>query len=88
MKYSILGQTGVRVSQIALGTATFGVAPRAEGADRIVGAALDLGLNFVDTADVYGNMPVFDRPGALPAVDREPASRSLGVPSVDVAARW
>lgn len=46
MKYSILGQAGVRVSQIALGTAAFGVAPRAEGAGRIVGAALDLGLNF------------------------------------------
>lgn len=51
MKYSLLGQTGVRVSRIALGTATFGVAPAAEDADRIVGAALDLGINFVDTAD-------------------------------------
>lgn len=59
MKYSLLGQTGVRVSQIALGTATFGVAPSAEDADRVVGAALDLDINFVDTADVYGNMPVF-----------------------------
>ncbi|WP_432194252.1 aldo/keto reductase [Streptomyces sp. bgisy027] len=78
MKYSPLGQTGVRVSQIALGTATFGVAPTAEDADRIVGTALDLGINFIDTADVYGNMPVFDRPGAIPAVDREPAEQILG----------
>ena len=78
MRYSFLGQTGVRVSQIALGTATLGVAPGAEDADRIVGAALDLGVNFVDTADVYGNMPVFDRPGALPATDREPAEQILG----------
>lgn len=68
MKYSHLGQTGVRVSQIALGTTTFGVAPPAEDANRVVGAALGLGINFVDTADVYGNMPVFDRPGARPAV--------------------
>lgn len=77
MKYSLLGHTGVRVSQIALGTATFGVAPSAEDADRVVRTALDLGINFVDTADVYGNMPVFDRPGALSAADREPAEQIL-----------
>ncbi|GGJ14142.1 aldo/keto reductase [Paenarthrobacter histidinolovorans] len=78
MKYSLLGQTGVRVSKIALGTATFGVAPGAEDAERVVGAALELGINFVDTADVYGNMPVFDRPGAKPAAEREPAEQILG----------
>jgi aryl-alcohol dehydrogenase-like predicted oxidoreductase len=78
MKYSLLGQTGVRVSRIALGTATFGVAPSADDADRVVGAALDLGINFVDTADVHGNMPVFDRPGAKPAAEREPAEQILG----------
>jgi aryl-alcohol dehydrogenase-like predicted oxidoreductase len=55
MKYSVLGRTGVRVSRICLGTATFGVAPTAQDAERLVGTALDLGINFVDTADVYGN---------------------------------
>jgi 1-deoxyxylulose-5-phosphate synthase len=49
-----------------------------QDADRIVGTALDLGINFVDTADVYGNMPVFDRPGAPAAADREPAEQILG----------
>ena len=78
MKYSVLGTTGVKVSRICLGTATFGVAPTAQDADRVVGAALDLGINFVDTADVYGNMPVFDRPGAPAAADREPAEQILG----------
>jgi aryl-alcohol dehydrogenase-like predicted oxidoreductase len=78
MQYSILGSTGIRVSQIALGTATFGVAPTAEHTDRLVGEALDLGINFVDTADVYGNMPVFDRPGAPAAADREPAEQLIG----------
>jgi 1-deoxyxylulose-5-phosphate synthase len=78
MQYSILGPTGVRVSQICLGTATFGVAPTAKDTDRLVGEALDLGINFVDTADVYGNMPVFDRPGAPAAADREPAEQLLG----------
>ncbi len=78
MQYSLLGPTGVRVSRICLGTATFGVAPSAQDADRVVGAALDLGINFFDTADVYGNMPVFDRPGAPAAADREPAEELLG----------
>nr|WP_300149890.1 aldo/keto reductase [Propionicimonas sp.] len=78
MKYSVLGPTGIRVSRIALGTATFGVAPTAEHTDRLVGEALDLGINFVDTADVYGNMPVFDRPGAPKAADRAPAEQLLG----------
>jgi 1-deoxyxylulose-5-phosphate synthase len=78
MQYSILGSTGISVSRIALGTATFGVAPTAEHTDRLVGEALDLGINFVDTADVYGNMPVFDRPGAPAAADREPAEQLIG----------
>src|SRR5215208_4352858 len=78
MQYSVLGTTGVKVSRICLGTATFGVAPTAQDADRLVGEALDLGINFVDTADVYGNMPVFDRPGAPAAADREPAEQLIG----------
>jgi aryl-alcohol dehydrogenase-like predicted oxidoreductase len=78
MQYAILGSTGIKVSRIALGTATFGVAPTAEHTDRLVGEALDLGINFIDTADVYGNMPVFDRPGAPAAADREPAEQLIG----------
>src|SRR3954453_17822664 len=78
MKYSILGATGVKVSRICLGTATFGVAPTAHDADLVVGAAIDVGINFVDTAEPHGNMPVFDRPGAPAAADREPAEQILG----------
>src|SRR5437763_243795 len=78
MQYSVLGTTGVKVSRICLGTATFGVTPTAQDADRVVGAAIDVGINFVDTADVYGNMPVFDRPGAPAAADREPAEQIVG----------
>jgi 1-deoxyxylulose-5-phosphate synthase len=78
MRYSVLGTTGVQVSRICLGTATFGVTPSAHDADRVVGAAVEVGINFVDTADVYGNMPVFDRPGAPAAADREPAEQILG----------
>src|SRR5215204_7135367 len=77
MQYSTLGPTGVKVSKICLGTATFGVAPSARDANRVVGAALDVGVNFIDTADVYGILPVFDRPGAPPATEREPAEQIL-----------
>jgi len=78
VQYSLLGPTGVKVSKICLGTATFGVAPTAHDVDRVVGAALDLGVNFFDTADSYGILSVFDRPGAPPAAEREPAELLLG----------
>jgi 1-deoxyxylulose-5-phosphate synthase len=67
MDYAVLGPTSVRVSKICLGTATFGVAPNAQDAERVVHAALDLGITFFDTANVYGASPTFDRPGVPPA---------------------
>lgn len=78
MKYSVLGSTGVKVSTICLGTATFGVAPTAADADGVVGAALEAGINFFDTANVYGWSPTFDRPGAPASAEREPAEQILG----------
>jgi aryl-alcohol dehydrogenase-like predicted oxidoreductase len=69
---------GRLVSRICVCTATFGVAPSERDADRVVHAALDLGINFVDTADMYGILSTFDRPGAPPAAEREPAERILG----------
>ena len=78
MHYSLLGPTGVKVSKICLGTATFGVAPNAQEAERVVHAALDLGINFFDTANVYGATSTFDRPGVPPAAEREPAEQILG----------
>lgn len=65
MKYRLLGRTGVWVSEISLGAMTFGGKEhpvyRTHGAlgqeevDRIVGTALDAGINFIDTADVYAD---------------------------------
>lgn len=54
MEYRHLGRTGVRVSRLCLGTMNFG--PRTEEADsfRIMDQALDSGINFLDTANVYG----------------------------------
>ncbi|TDO51647.1 aryl-alcohol dehydrogenase-like predicted oxidoreductase [Kribbella sp. VKM Ac-2527] len=78
MEYALLGPTGVEVSKICLGTATFGVSPDERDAERVVHAALDLGINFFDTANVYGTLSVFDQPGAPPSAEREPAEQILG----------
>jgi aryl-alcohol dehydrogenase-like predicted oxidoreductase len=51
--YRLLGRTGVRVSPLCLGTLNFG-GPTSDGdAARIIDAALDAGINLVDTADSY-----------------------------------
>lgn len=78
MKYNQLGRSGVEVSAIALGTATFGVAPLAEDAEVIIGRAFDLGINMIDTANSYGNQSRFDRPGAPPSDQRASAEEIIG----------
>jgi aryl-alcohol dehydrogenase-like predicted oxidoreductase len=62
MRHHPLGQTGLFVSELCLGTMTFGKSdgiwaalgalPQAD-AERLIGQALDAGVNFIDTADVY-----------------------------------
>jgi aryl-alcohol dehydrogenase-like predicted oxidoreductase len=53
MTYRLLGRTGVRVSPVCLGTLNFGGPTSDEDAGRIVDAALDAGINFIDTANTY-----------------------------------
>ncbi|MFE3518273.1 aldo/keto reductase [Streptomyces sp. NPDC059166] len=55
MQYRPLGRTGVQVSPLALGAMMFGPWGNEDEADsvRIIHRALDAGVNFVDTADVY-----------------------------------
>jgi aryl-alcohol dehydrogenase-like predicted oxidoreductase len=61
MRYQLLGNTGLYVSELCLGTMTFGgrgfweVVGKlgSKEVEKIVGTALDAGVNFVDTADVY-----------------------------------
>ncbi len=55
MDYRTLGHTGMQVSPLCLGTMMFGAWGNADHDDaiRIVHRALDAGINFVDTADVY-----------------------------------
>jgi aryl-alcohol dehydrogenase-like predicted oxidoreductase len=55
MDYRTLGHTGVQVSPLCLGAMMFGAWGNTDHEDsiRIIHAALDAGINFVDTADVY-----------------------------------
>src|SRR4051794_19731970 len=55
MQLRSLGSTGVQVSPLCLGTMMFGAWGNTDHDDciRIIHAALDAGINFVDTADVY-----------------------------------
>jgi aryl-alcohol dehydrogenase-like predicted oxidoreductase len=81
MRYATLGRTGLFVSELCLGTMTFGAT---EGrwammgqldqpdADAIVKAAFDAGINFIDTANVYSEGTSEERVGA--------AIRNLGLP--------
>ena len=58
LEFRSLGRSGLRVSAVGLGGNNFGRAgtasERQEGTDAVVHAALDAGVNFIDTADVYG----------------------------------
>ena len=59
MEYTRLGSTGVQVSRICLGTMSFGNSEdwmvEIDKSKQIVKRALDLGVNFFDTANVYSN---------------------------------
>jgi aryl-alcohol dehydrogenase-like predicted oxidoreductase len=63
MQYAQLGDSGLTVSRMALGTMTFGHYSFAsfhanvneDAAERMVGLALDAGVNLFDTAEGYGN---------------------------------
>jgi aryl-alcohol dehydrogenase-like predicted oxidoreductase len=63
MRYNVLGQTGLFVSELCLGAMTFGGGGMwqaigdlgAKEAETLIGTALDGGVNFIDTADVYSD---------------------------------
>lgn len=57
MDYRLLGRTGVEVSPLCLGTMMFGAWGNADVNDsiRVIHHALDAGINFIDTADVYSD---------------------------------
>lgn len=54
MEYVRLGRSGLRVSRLCLGTMNFGPLTSEEDSHAIMDRALELGINFFDTANVYG----------------------------------
>ena len=68
-----VGDTGIKVSSLCLGTMTFGTPVTESDAVRLVHWALDHGVNFIDTADIYeGYTRFLGSPGGV-------AERILGV---------
>jgi aryl-alcohol dehydrogenase-like predicted oxidoreductase len=54
MKYTFLGRSGLQVSRLCLGTMNFGMVTAEAAGFEIMDEALGAGINFFDTADVYG----------------------------------
>ncbi|MEK3733884.1 MULTISPECIES: aldo/keto reductase [Paenibacillus] len=54
MQYTSLGKSGMKVSRLCLGTMNFGPSTDEQEAFRIMDAAVDAGINFFDTANIYG----------------------------------
>ena len=71
MEYRKLGHGGLQVSPICLGTMMFGDRTDAAESGRIVAAARDAGVNFIDTADVYTKGESERITGKLIAPDRD-----------------
>ena len=53
MKYRSLGRTAVQVSELCLGCMTFGAATETKDSYAIIDRAIDTGINFLDTANMY-----------------------------------
>ncbi len=64
MEYRRLGRTGLKVSTICLGTMQFGWTTDEAQAHAVLNCAVEMGINFFDTADVYSNW-VEGNPGGV-----------------------
>jgi aryl-alcohol dehydrogenase-like predicted oxidoreductase len=53
MEYRRLGKSGLKVSEIGLGTNAFGARADEDVSIKTIDRALELGVNFIDTAEVY-----------------------------------
>src|SRR4051794_27906350 len=80
MEYRPLGRTGVQVSKLCLGTMMFGAWGNTDHDDsiRIIHRALDAGINFVDTADVYSAGESEEIHGAMARTPTRKAAHAAG----------
>jgi aryl-alcohol dehydrogenase-like predicted oxidoreductase len=70
MPHRRLGRSGLAVSRLALGTMMFGGRTDEAEAGRIIAAAAEAGVNFIDTADVYAEGRSEEIIGRAIAADR------------------
>lgn len=68
MNHRILGNTGIQVSELCLGTMTFGSQCDQNVSFEILGKAAEAGVNFIDTADVYPIPPNEETWGATEVI--------------------
>jgi aryl-alcohol dehydrogenase-like predicted oxidoreductase len=73
MEYVDLGRTGVKVSPFCLGTMNFGSRTDEAESAKIIDRAVELGVNFIDTANMYGNA----KGGAGPGSSEEMIGKAL-----------
>lgn len=76
MKYSKLGRTDVEVSRVCLGTMTWGKQNTQKDADEQLAFALDNGVNFIDTAEMYAVPPSPETYGKTEAIIGDWLSRN------------
>ena len=91
MDYHFLGDTGIKVSKLCFGALVIGPLQKKLGVEEgaaVIEEALQLGVNFIDTADLYGTYPhikcALERSGKKPVIcskcysyNREDAKRNL-----------
>jgi aryl-alcohol dehydrogenase-like predicted oxidoreductase len=77
MQYKYLGRSGVQLSRLALGTMNFGMVTDEPTSFKIMDEALGAGINFFDTADVYGGPQSADMPKGY-GISEEIIGRWLG----------
>jgi aryl-alcohol dehydrogenase-like predicted oxidoreductase len=86
MRYRTLGRTGIKVSPYALGALMLGASignPDHEDSIRVIHKALDAGINFVDTADAYGESEVVVGKALIGRRDNVVLATKLGRPVGD-----
>lgn len=74
MQYKILGPSDLKVSTLCLGSMTWGTRNTGDEAHAQIDMALDHGVNFIDTAEMYPTYPVLAKP--------------LGAPKRSLATGW
>ena len=61
MQFARFGRTGIRVSRVCIGTATFGKQTNESVSHQILNKAAEAGVNFIDTADAYPDLALVGR---------------------------